>query len=191
MTEENLRGILNCSTASIDELLQEDLAKDAIRLFAEDGAEDDSDSVVTGLDVDGLLFTVVNGSDLTSLLNTLGRSLRGVLGGFFVESGVFVKGLFEGGSHGVALQQAESGNEVVASILLGGEVLEVDFYGKVVALLGRDNVGAVFTLEDVLGAILDQLLEAFDVDGDEDLCLGGRSRDVEGDAIKVGDDLVN
>jgi hypothetical protein len=55
--------------------------------------------------------------------------------------------------------------------LIGGEVLEIDLNGEIVARFGLDNVALVFTLEDLLGAILDELLVALDVDGDEDLCL--------------------
>jgi hypothetical protein len=51
------------------------------------------------------------------------------------------------------------------------EVLEVNLDGKVIARLGLDNVALVFTLEDLLSAILDELVVAFDVDGNEDLCL--------------------
>lgn len=67
MTEENLWGILDSSTTGVDEFLKEDLAKDAVRLLAEDCAEDDSDTVVTGLDINGLFLAVVNGSNLTTL----------------------------------------------------------------------------------------------------------------------------
>jgi hypothetical protein len=55
--------------------------------------------------------------------------------------------------------------------LVGGEVLEVNLNGKVVARLGVDNVSLVFAFEDLLGAILDELFVALDVDRDEDLCL--------------------
>jgi hypothetical protein len=84
VTEENLGSVLNGSATGIDELLQEDLAKDTIRLLAEDCAEDDGDTVVTGLDVDGLFLTVVNGSDLATLKNTLGSGFGCVLGSLFV-----------------------------------------------------------------------------------------------------------
>jgi hypothetical protein len=55
--------------------------------------------------------------------------------------------------------------------LVGGEVLEVNLDGEVVARLGLDNIALVFAFEDLLSAILNELLVALDVDGDEDLCL--------------------
>jgi hypothetical protein len=103
VTEENLWGVLNSSTTGVDEFLKENLAKDAVRLLAEDCAEDDGDTVVTGFNVDGLLFAVVDGSDLATLKDTLGSRFRSVLGGLVVQSLVLVKGLLEGSSHGVAL----------------------------------------------------------------------------------------
>lgn len=136
VTEENLWGVLNSSTTGIDKLLQEDLAKDSIRLLAEDCAEDDGDTVVTGLDIDGLFLAIVDGSDLATLKDTLGGRFGGVLGGLFVQSLVLVKGLLEGSGHGIALEQTKAGDEVGAGFLVGGEVLEIDFYREVVSRLG-------------------------------------------------------
>jgi hypothetical protein len=171
VTEENLRGVLDGSTTSVDKFLQEDLAKDAVCLLAEDCAEDDGDTVVTGLDVDGLLVAVVDGSDLATLKDTLGSRFGGIFGGLFMQGLVFVKGLLEGSSHGIALQQTEAGDEIGTGFLVGGEVLEINLNGEVVARFRLNNIALIFTLEDLLGAILDELLVAFDVDGDEDLCL--------------------
>lgn len=64
-------------------------------------------------------------------------------------------------------------------------------YTEIVALLGSNNVGAIFALQDLLGAVLDQLVVTFYAGGDEDACLGLGSADVEGDIVKVGDDLVD
>ena len=55
--------------------------------------------------------------------------------------------------------------------MVGGEVLEVNLDREVVTRLGLDDVALVFAFEDLLGAILNKLLVALDVDGDEDLCL--------------------
>lgn len=120
MAEQDLGSVLDSSTASINKLLQEDLSKDAIGFFAEDSAENDGDTVVAGLDIDSLLFTVVNCSDLTTFANTLRSSFGSVLGGLLVQGLVFVKGLLEGGSHDIALQQTESGDQVGAGFFLGG-----------------------------------------------------------------------
>ena len=73
--EEHLGRVLDGSPPGVDELLEEHLPEDAIRLFAEDGGEDDGDAVVARLDVDGLLLAVVDSSDLAALLHTLGRRL--------------------------------------------------------------------------------------------------------------------
>ena len=62
---------------------------------------------------------------------------------------------------------------------------------EVVALLGSNNVGTVFTLQDLLGAVLDQFAVAFYAGGDEDACLGLGCADVEGDIVEVGDNLVD
>lgn len=106
IAEQDLGRVLDSSPPCVDKLLQEDLAEDAVRLFTEDCAEDDRNSVVTGLDVDGFLLTVMNCPDFTTFLDTLWCTLRGVLARLFVESCVLVESLFEGGSHGVPLEQA-------------------------------------------------------------------------------------
>lgn len=162
VAEQDLRGILDGSPPCIDKLLQEDLAKDAICLLPEDGAEDDGDTVVAGLDEDGLLLTVMDGLDRSSLLHTLGCAFRGVLGGFLVQGSVFVKGLLEGGSHGVPPEQAYSPDQVISGVLLGREGFEVNLDGEVVSCLGLDNVWAVLALQDCLSAVADELAEALD-----------------------------
>ena len=191
VTEEHLRSVLNCSTACIDEFLEENFAVHAVCLFPEDCAEDDCHAIVRCLDVDSLLVAVVDGSHAAALTHTLWRRLRGVLAGFLVERGIFVKGLLEGCSHGVALEQADASHQVILLLLALGEVLQVDLNTEVVALLGGDDVGAVFTLQDLLGAVLDQFAVAFYAGGNEDACLGLGCADVEGDIVEVGDNLVD
>jgi hypothetical protein len=71
------------------------------------------------------------------------------------------------------------------------EAIEVDLDREVVPVLGRDNVGAVFTLKDLLGAILQKLIKALDLDGHKYFSLSFRSRDVKGNAVKVGHGLVD
>lgn len=191
VAEDDLRGILDGAPSRIDELLDEDLAEHAVRLLAEDGAEDDGDAVVAGLDVDGLLVAVVDGHNIPALFDTLGRLLAGVLGRLVPELVVLLVSVLEGGGHGVALHEGNLHDEVVALLLLGGEILQVDDNGEVIAVLGSHDIGAVLALQDLLGAILNELLEAADLNRDEDLGLGFGGRNVEGDAIKVGDGLVN
>ena len=87
--------------------LQEDLAVDAIRLILEDRREDDGDAVVAGLDVDGLLFAVVDGHDLATLAHALRRLLRHVLGRLLLQLVVLLVGQLEGRRHGVALEQRQ------------------------------------------------------------------------------------
>lgn len=74
--EEDLRGVLDSSPSCVDELLDKDLAEHSVGLFPEDSAEDDGNSVVAGLDINGLLLSVVNGLDRA----TLSHSLRSLLG---------------------------------------------------------------------------------------------------------------
>src|SRR5271170_3398352 len=78
-SEEYLWSILNRSPSGIHKLLQEHLPEYPICLVSEYRAKDDSDSVVTRFDVDGLFFTIVYRHDLTSLCNALRCRLRGVM----------------------------------------------------------------------------------------------------------------
>ena len=191
IAEEHLRCVLDCSAAGVDEFLQEHFAVHAVRLFPEDCAEDDCHTIVRRLDVDSLLVAVVDGSHAAALAHTLWGRLRGVLASFLVKCGIFVKGLLEGCSHGIALEQADASHQVILFLLALGEVLQVDLNTEVVALLGSDDVGAVFTLQDLLGAVLDQFAVAFYAGGNEDACLGLGCADVEGDIVEVGDNLVD
>lgn len=55
---KDLRGRLDrWQPSCVVELLQEHFAEYSIRLFAEDGAEDDGNSVVRGDDIDGLFLS--------------------------------------------------------------------------------------------------------------------------------------
>jgi hypothetical protein len=58
-------------------------------------------------------------------------------------------------------------------------------------LLGGNNVGSVFALQDLLGTVLDELAVTFYAGGNEDACLGLGCADVEGNIVKVRDDLVD
>ena len=70
-------------------------------------------------------------------------------------------------------------------------MLQVDKYGKVVAWFRVDDEWTIFALQHILSAVFYELSKAFDGEGDEDLGLGVGGGEMEGDAIKVGDDLVN
>jgi hypothetical protein len=72
-----------------------------------------------------------------------------------------------------------------------GKLLQVDHDGEVVAGLGGDHVVAVLPLEDFLSAILNQILVASYLERQDDLRLGFGGRDVEGNAVKVRDCLVD
>lgn len=191
VTEQNLGSVLDGSAPGIDEFLDKDLAEYSVRFFPKDGAEYDGHTVVAGLDVDSLLFSVVNSLDLSTLPDTLWRLLGCKLGSFLPQGVVFLVGLLEGCGHGIALQQGNLHDEGIASLLFGGEVLEVDLDGEVIAGFGRDNKVAIFAVEDLLSAVANKVLEASDLEGDEDLGLGFGGGDVEDDAIKVGDSLVD
>lgn len=104
---------------------------------------------------------------------------------------MFLVGLLEGRGHGIALQQGNLHDKSIAGLLFGGEVLEVDLDGKVIAGLGRDNEIGIFAVEDLLSAIANEILEASNLERDEDLGLGFGGGDVEDDAVKVGDSLVD
>lgn len=189
--EQNLRGVLNGSAPGIDEFLNEDLAEYSVRFFPKDGAEYDGHTVVAGLDVDSLLFSVVNSLDLSTLPNTLWRLLGRELGCFLSQGVVFLVGLLERRGHSIALQQGNLHDKGIASLLFGGKVLKVDLDGEVITGLGRDNEIAIFAVEDLLSAVANEILEASDLERDEDLGLGFGGRDVEDDAVKVGDSLVD
>ncbi len=45
--------------------LEENFSKDAVSLFPEDGGEYDGDTVVSGLDIDSLLITIVDGHQIS------------------------------------------------------------------------------------------------------------------------------
>lgn len=75
--------------------------------------------------------------------------------------------------------------------LVRGQALQINLDGEVVTRLGRYNVWTVFTLEDILCAVLHKLFEAANVDGNEDLGLGFGCGEMVGDAIEVRNDLVN
>ncbi len=62
---------------------------------------------------------------------------------------------------------------------------------KSLSRLRRDDVGAVLAPEHLLGAVLDKVLVASYLDGDEDFGLGLGGRDVKYDAVEVRDSLVD
>ena len=104
---------------------------------------------------------------------------------------MFLVGLLKRRSHGIALQQGNLHNQGIAGLLFGGEVLKIDQNREVITSLGSDNEIAIFAVEDLLSAVANEILKASDLEGDEDLGLGFGSGDVEDDAVKVGDGLVD
>lgn len=103
--EKHLGSVLDSSPTGVDEFLDKDLAKDTIGFLAEDGAEDNRDTVVTGLDVDSLLLAVVDSHNLAALADTLRGFLGCVLGCLLLQLVVLLVSCLERCSHGVALQQ--------------------------------------------------------------------------------------
>jgi len=64
--EENLGRVLDLRQPTrIHEFLEKDFSKDAVCLFPEDCGEYDSDPVVGGLDIDGLLITIMDGHQIS------------------------------------------------------------------------------------------------------------------------------
>lgn len=158
--EEHLRRILDCSPSRIYEFLQENLSKDPVRFIREDCAKDDRNAIVRGFDVDSLLVPVVNCPYLASFSDTLRCSLARKVACLLLQSGVFVKCLFEWRSHGVAFQQADSPDQVVLLFLRGWQVFKINLNAEVIALLRLDDVWAIFALEHGLGAVCYELGEA-------------------------------
>lgn len=191
VAEHDLGRILNRPPPRIHELLQEDLAEDAVRLLAEDGGEDDGDAVVRGLDVDGLFLPIMDRAHHPALLDALRCGFGGVAAHLLGEGRVLGEGLLEGGGHGVPLQQGDALDQVLLLLLRGRQLFEVHEDAEVVALLGRRDERAILPLQDLLRAILQELVEALDVDADEDLRFAGGGGDVEGDVVEVRDDLVD
>lgn len=77
------------------------------------------------------------------------------------------------------------------STLLSRQLLQVDQDGKVIARLDRRHIAAVLSLQHLLSAILNQVLETPYLNREQNPCLAFRGRDMEGDAVKVGDGLVD
>jgi hypothetical protein len=133
---------------------------------------------VAGLYVYRFLLAVVNCARLSTLGDTLRRSLGCVFGRLFLQLVKFVESLLEGCSHGIALQKGHAPDQVVFAVCLAvsaaqkldmanptlifWQVVRVNLHREVVARLGIDNVRPVLALQDRLGAILDQLLVALD-----------------------------
>ena len=111
--EQDLRSVLNGSSSSIDELLNKYLTKYSIGLFTEDSAEDDGNSVVAGLYINGFLLSVMDRLNFTSLSDSLGSVFGRELGSFLLQCVVLLIGLLEWGGHGVALQESEFESQLV------------------------------------------------------------------------------
>lgn len=100
---QHLWSVLNSSSSCVDEFLNEDLSENPVCLFAEDGTEDDSHSIMTGLDVNSLLLSVLDDHDVPSLLDSLWRIFGCELRGLFCQSVVLIEGILEWCSHCVSL----------------------------------------------------------------------------------------
>lgn len=191
---QHLGGVLDGSSSSINEFLQEDLSEDSVGFVLENGGEDDGHSVVAWSHVDGLLVSVVDGHDL--VIRLLGSVQILALGGSLLSQLVeLVKGLLEWRGKRVSLEQSNLVDQLVS--LLGvrrnGAVCEIEQQRNIVSRLGLSQVGAVLSLQNLLGAALDQILKTLDVHGhhDDGLVLGVRVGDMEGDIVKVGHHLVD
>jgi hypothetical protein len=115
--EQHLRSVLDGSPSSINKLLNKHLSKYSVCFFAEDRAEDDGNSVVTGFYVDGFLLSVVDRLNFSSLSNSLGSIFGRELGSFLLQCIVLLIGLLEWGGHGVAFQESELESQLVTFLL--------------------------------------------------------------------------
>lgn len=172
--------------ASVGILLEEHFGKDDIINILESDGEDNDGSVTLGLDVDGLVVTVV---DLDKWTSTL-------LGLYVGEY------LVKGGSEGVSL---EEGNIVDNLVQVGGRGSEVNLECGVVSTLSGHLQGSVDLLQkvaDSLGPIpvranlsrVDslQLLPALDGDGNVNKISGlSNGCNVEDDCIEIGNGHID
>jgi hypothetical protein len=62
---------------------------------------------------------------------------------------------------------------------------------EIVAIFWRNDIRAVLSFQYLLRTIFHQLIEAFDLDGNEDLGFGFRSGDMEGYTIEIRHSLVD
>jgi len=146
IAKEHLRRVLNRSPPGVDELLQEDFAKDSIRFFSEDGGEDDRDPVVRGFDINRLFVPVMDRAHLASFAYTLRRRLRCVALRLLLQIRKLLEGLLERCGHGVSLQQTHALDQVLPLLWRFGQVLEIDLHAEVVAGLRLHDVRTVFAL---------------------------------------------
>ena len=72
-----------------------------------------------------------------------------------------------------------------------GEILQVNQHREIVSALWRNDVGPIFPFQHLLCAVLQKLLEAPNIDGDEDLRFGFGRGDVESNTVEIRDSLVN
>lgn len=71
------------------------------------------------------------------------------------------------------------------------KVFQIHHNREIITGLGRDNILSIFTVQDILGAVLDQILVASYLERDKYLRLGLWSGNVEDNTVKVGDGLID
>jgi hypothetical protein len=65
------------------------------------------------------------------------------------------------------------------------ETVQVHLHREIVAIFRGNDIRAVFSFQYLLRTIFHQLIEAFDLDRNEDLGFGFWSRDMEGYPIEI------
>jgi hypothetical protein len=65
------------------------------------------------------------------------------------------------------------------------KTVQVNLNREVVSGFRRNDIGAIFSLQDLLGAILQELIVTFDLNGHQDLRFGFRSRNMERNTVEV------
>jgi hypothetical protein len=71
------------------------------------------------------------------------------------------------------------------------ETVQVHLHREIVAIFRGNDIWAVFSFQYLLRTIFHQLIEAFDLDRNEDLGFGFWSRDMEGYPIEIRHSLVD
>lgn len=182
VSEQYLWCVLNGSPPGIDELLQENFAKDSVCFFAEHGGKDDGNPIVAGLDIDGLLVSIMDCTHNSTLGYTLWRRLGCIFGRLLLQMLEFVESLLKGRGHGIPLEQRYTPDKVlllrcavsapysyctwraIGHTLSLWQILQIYKHREVIARFRLDNVRPVLALQHRLRAILNQFVVTFDVE---------------------------
>ena len=74
--------------------------------------------------------------------------------------------------------------------MISRQTAEIYLYGEVIARFRSNYIRTIFSFEDLLCAVLKKLFVAFNGDGDNYLGFRFGGREVESDAVEIGDHLI-